>query len=336
MTKQIITVTQAFSKQGLGVVYALLDSGKFKVRTTTSRKDTEEGEALKKKYGDNVEVLVIQNTKQDYLNAFNGAHGVFLISPTISYEDPDFLLKEINGVKEIVDIAVESKVKHLIFSSLDRPPKEAQEEFKDVLIWTPRSELEDYIKTLPIHSSFVSIGYFYSNFLEYYAPTFEEDGALVFSLPGTPGDQLLPYADALVTPGLAARDLFIEFLESPKTSDNGQHLQIVSEYLSGNQMAEIFQRVTGKKAIYRQQNKEDYLAFLSSIGLNQTGKVLLSIFEYPIKYGYFHQTDDTKTKIYKPTTPTIETYEQFLQHSNWKGESIKDFKSTFLKSYKYL
>ncbi|EGG18388.1 hypothetical protein DFA_03882 [Cavenderia fasciculata] len=334
--KKIITITNAFSKQGLGVVYALLSSGKFKVRALTRRNGTVEGEALIKKYGrENVEICIISDQSLDSLTkALNGAHGVFVIT-TVSHQDPKCLEIELNSVKRIADIAVQSKVKHIIFSSLDKPSDQAIKEFKEYLIWTPRTLAEEYIKTLPIHSSFISIAFFFSNFLESFPPTVNESGVTVFSLPDTPGDQLLPYADSLVTPGLAVRDLFVQFIESPETFENGQHLQIVSEYLSGNQMAEIFQRVTGKKAIYKRAEAKEYIEKMKKSGFERKARYNLAVYQYPAKYNYF----DTNNPIYQPSSSsanTIETYEHFLRHCGWKGESSNDFKSKLLSSYGYL
>src|SRR6266853_3251705 len=82
-SKPLITVVGAASKQGRSVAEALLDSGRYRVRALTRRRDSQPAQALARK-GAEVVVAPLELGRQAELTAaMQGSAGAFLMTPPI-------------------------------------------------------------------------------------------------------------------------------------------------------------------------------------------------------------------------------------------------------------
>jgi len=117
MSKPIITVVGATGAQGGSTIQYLVKDGKYHIRALTRNPSSDKSEKLKKL---GVEIVKgdIKN-RDDLVNAFKGAYGVFAVT---SFWDPEIVGKditlELTQGKLMVDVAEEQGVKHFIWSSL--------------------------------------------------------------------------------------------------------------------------------------------------------------------------------------------------------------------------
>ena len=104
--RPLIAVVGASGSQGGGVVRALLDRGKFRVRALTRDPGGYSGPAD--------EVVAADLTRPETLSAaFDGAHGVFLVT---NFWEPG--TDEIGNARNAVAAATSAGVRHFVWSTL--------------------------------------------------------------------------------------------------------------------------------------------------------------------------------------------------------------------------
>ena len=202
-SKPLITVVGASSKQGRSVAEALLDSGRYRVRALTRRRDSQPAQILAQK-GAEVVVAPLEPGKQAELTAaMSGSAGAFLMTPPIVKVPPAEL--EFTLGKELADAAVAAGVGHVVFSGLENVEARTGGT-KWAPHFTDKAKVADHIRSLPIRSSFVYLAFFYTNFLEYYVPQRGKDGITfaIYLPPHIP----MPFCDPLTSAGPAVREIF--------------------------------------------------------------------------------------------------------------------------------
>ena len=196
-------VVGAASKQGRSVAHALLDSGRYRVRALTRRRDSEPAQVLAQR-GAEVVVVPLQPSMQAELTAaMRGSAGAFLMTPPIVKMPPaddEFTLGQ-----ELANAAVAAGVEHMVFSGLENVEARTGGT-KWAPHFTDKARVEAYIRSLPIRSSFVYLAFFYTNIMEYYVPQRGADGlTLAIYLP--PNVRML-FVDPLTATGPAVREMF--------------------------------------------------------------------------------------------------------------------------------
>ncbi|AYN25961.1 NmrA/HSCARG family protein [Buttiauxella sp. 3AFRM03] len=310
--KPVITVVGALSKQGRSVVRTLLESQRYQVRALTRRMDSPQAQELAKLGVEFINVPLEPGHKQDFIQAFKGAHGVFMMTPGITPEAVNASTHETELGKEIADAAVEAGVQHLVFTSLENVDR-ITDGAKWVPHFTDKGRIEDYIRTLPISSSFIMMAFFYTNLLEYYQPRFEGD-TLVFPI-YLPEDFHAPFVDPLTATGPAVLEIF-----DNQNKYTGCALPVVGEFLSPKQIVETFSRVTGIKAAYRPaMTRDEMLQYFPSFA-DMGGLVdeLVGMSDYAVEYGYYSKERDVQWS--RQVNPNALTWEQFLQTTGWQGQ----------------
>src|SRR5471030_3291686 len=116
-TQPLITVVGALSKQGRSVVRSLLESQRYRVRALTRRIDSPEAQELADLGAELLQVPLEPGHKTEFIQAFKGADGVFMMTPGIPPDAQFALTHERELGQEIADAAVEAGVKHLVFTS---------------------------------------------------------------------------------------------------------------------------------------------------------------------------------------------------------------------------
>lgn len=179
---KLITVFGATGNQGGSVIKAILAdavlSKEFKIRGITRDASKPAAQSLVNK---GVEVNAVRiptpsrrflitsdtlqadlNSKDSLVESIRGSHSVFLVTT------PDFMSgqpsQELTHGKNVADVAKELGVQHLIFSSLLHVTETTQGRLKHVLHFDQKAEVERYIRSQNIPSTFVLPGYFMSNF----------------------------------------------------------------------------------------------------------------------------------------------------------------------------
>lgn len=314
-SKPLITVVGALSKQGRSIVHSLLESQRYRVRGLTSRVESLEAKELTSLGAEMIQVPLELGYKTEFFQAFNGAQGVFMMTPGIPPVAPFAVTHETLLGQEIADAAVEAGVQHLVFSSLENV-EEITMGKKWVPHFTDKARIEGYIRTLPIMSSFIYMGFFYTNLLEYYPPHQEGD-TLIFPM-YLPEDFRAPFVDPLTATGPAVLELF-----DHRNKYAGCSLPVIGEILSPRKIVETFTRVTGIKAQYCPAFtlRELLHHFPSYAGMEGLTAEIVGMAEYAFEYGYYRNDRDLLWS--RTINPQSLTWEQFLRESGWKGQSRK-------------
>ena len=310
--KPLITVVGAASKQGRSVAHALLDSGRYRVRTLARRRDSEPAQVLVRRGAEVVVVPLQPGIQAELTAAMRGSVGAFLMTPPIVKVPPaedEFTLGQ-----ELANAAVAAGVEHVVFSGLENVEARTGGT-KWAPHFTDKARVEDYLRSLPIRSSFVYLAIFYTNFLEYYVPQRGAD-SLTFPI-YLPPHIPMPFVDPLTATGPAVR----EMLDHP-TRYAGQSLPVVGEILSAQEMVDTFVHVTGQPARYASAYaREDLLRYFPAFGSNEHFvRELVGMVEYAVEFGYYAPERDLTWS--RKIDPHALTWEQFLKRNNWQGEPL--------------
>lgn len=187
-------------------------------------------------------------------------------------------------------------------------------------LWAPhfteKALVADYIRSLPIRSSFIYMAFFYSNFLEYYVPQRGPDGSLTFAI-YLPPDVLMPFVDPLTATGPAVLEIFDN---SEKYAD--KDLPVVGEMLTARQMVDTFVRVTRQSARYASAyTRKELLQHFPAFAANELlVRELVGMTQYAVEYGYYAPGRDLEWS--RSVDPGALTWEQFLRSNQWQGEQV--------------
>jgi uncharacterized protein YbjT (DUF2867 family) len=304
----LVTVVGAQSKQGRSVTHTLLKSGRYRVRALTRRVDTPEAKSLAEQGAELIAVPLELGRTKEFVSAFRGSQAAFLMTPVLV--PPNSPETEIG--KQQADAAVEAGVKQVIFSSLENVEKITGGK-KYAPHFTDKAKVEDYIRTLPITSSFLILAYYYTNFVEYYPPHSDGD-TLVFPI-YLPKDFRAPFVDPLTAMGPAV----LEMIDNPEKYA-GQTLPVIGDMITPEEMVETFTRVTGKKARYASAfKKEEFLQYFPHFaGLGEFVRESEGMVQYTTEYGYYRSDRDLEWS--RRINPNSDTWEQFLRRTAWRGE----------------
>lgn len=307
-SKPLITVVGALSKQGRSVAHSLLQSGRYRVRALTRRTDSPEAQKLAGEGAELVNVQLEVGHTKELVHAFRSSYGAFLMTPMIL---PPATHETALG-RQQADAAVEAGVQHIVYSGLEDVGK-ITEGKKWAPHFTDKAKVEEYIRTLPVVSSFVYLALYYTNLLEYYQPRMDGD-TLVFPI-YLPKGFRAPFVDPLTAAGPAVLEIF-----DNRDKYAGQSLPVIGDIISPGEMVETFSRVTGKKAKYNSAyTREELLHHFPAFGANEgLVRESLGMVEYAVEYGYFRQDRDLLWS--RKINPETLNWEQFLRSTGWQGQ----------------
>ncbi|MBO9674855.1 MAG: NmrA/HSCARG family protein [Sphingobacteriaceae bacterium] len=308
--KPLITIVGVLGKQGLSAARTLLESGHYRVRGITRRIDSAEAQHLAGLGAELVSIPLNLGYKKDFVEAFRGSQGVFMMTPGIA--PPQTHETEL-GI-ELADAAIEAGVQHIIFSSLENVDK-ITEGRKFAPHFTDKAKIEEYIRTLPVTSSFIYMAFFYTNLMEFYPPRMDGD-TLVFPI-YLPKDFRAPFVDPLTATGPAVLEIF-----SNPEYYAGKSLPVIGDIISPREMVDTFVRVTGKKAAYSSAfTREEMLYHFPEFSSNELlVSEILGMAEYAVEYGYFKKDRDLQWS--RKINANSLTWEQFLRTTGWQGEKL--------------
>jgi uncharacterized protein YbjT (DUF2867 family) len=308
--KPLITVVGVLGKQGLSAARTLLESGRYRVRGITRRTDSPEAQRLIRQGAELISLPLNLGYKKDFVEAFRGSYGVFMMTPSIA--PPQTHEMEL-GI-QLADAAVEAGVQHIIFSSLEDVDK-ITEGKKFAPHFTDKAKIEAYIRSLPITSSFIYMSFFYTNLMEFYPPRMDGD-TLVFPI-YLPKNFPAPFVDPLTATGPAVLEIF----SNPKCYA-GQSLPVIGDIISAQEMIDTFVRVTGKKAVYSSAfTREQMLDHFPEFSTNELlVNEILGMAEYAVEYGYFKKDRDLQWS--RKIDRNSMNWEQFLRTTGWQGEKL--------------
>ncbi|HEY8898740.1 MAG TPA: NmrA/HSCARG family protein [Niastella sp.] len=308
--KPLITIVGVLGKQGFSVANTLLQSGRYRVRGITRRIDSAAALTLAAQGAELVSLPLDVGYKKEYAKAFQGSAGVFMLTPGII--PPANHETELG--KQLADAAIEAGVQHIIFSSLENVDR-ITEGKKFAPHFTDKAKIEEYIRTLPVTSSFIYMAYFYTNLVEFYPPYMKGD-TLIFPI-YLPIDFRAPFVDPLTATGPAV----LEILSNPDQYA-GRSLPVIGDMISPREMVDTFMRVTGKKAAYASAfTREEFLQHFPEFGSNDLlVREIIGMVEYTVENGFFSKDRDLLWS--RQINPNSLTWEQFLRTTGWTGQKL--------------
>jgi uncharacterized protein YbjT (DUF2867 family) len=239
--KKLIAVIGATGHQGGGVVRALQARGQFKVRALT--RNPEKHRELAE------EVVEADLNKPETLKAaFEGAHGVFLVTNFWAYGEAD----ELKQATAAIRAAKDAGVKHFIWSTL--PDVEAISGGRfNVAHFTGKAKIDRIVKEAGFtNHTFVIAPFYYGNFNGTMAPQKQADGSMGWALPLDPTRRVIHMGDINELGNVVAGAF-----AHPDEAGNGEYLPLVGDFMSFNEIVETLNR-QGHNFSYKQVLKESF------------------------------------------------------------------------------
>jgi uncharacterized protein YbjT (DUF2867 family) len=241
--KKLIAVIGATGQQGGAVLRALQTREGFKVRALTRNPDKHRGLA------DEV-VKADLNRLETLQAAFEGAHGVFLV--TNSLEEGSNELKQVTAA---VRAAKDAGVKHFIWSTL--PDVEAISGGKfNAPHFTGKARIDPIVKEAGFaNHTFVIAPFYYQNLVGVLAPQKQADGSAGWALPLDPDVRCIHMGDITELGNIVAGAF-----AHPDQAGNGEYLPLVGDFMSFNEIIDTLNR-QGHKFSFKQVSKEVFATF---------------------------------------------------------------------------
>jgi uncharacterized protein YbjT (DUF2867 family) len=232
--QKLIAVVGATGHQGGAVVQSLRASARFIVRALTR------DPAKHPKLGDEV-VLADFDRPETLKAAFAGAHGVFLV--TNAWEAG---AEEYNQALAGVKAAKDAGVQHLIWSTLPNVEDISRGKIS-VPHFTDKAKIERIVRDAGFtHHTFVIAPFYYQNLLRAMAPQKHADGTSGWALPLDPERRVIHMGD-ITELGRIVAGAFAQ----PEFAGRGEHLPLVGDFLSFNEILATLGRQGNKFSFQR-------------------------------------------------------------------------------------
>ena len=231
--KKLIAVIGATGQQGGGVVRALQAGGQFKVRALSRNPDKHRGLAD--------EVVEADLDRPETLKAaFEGAHGVFLVTD------------EAKQATEAIRAAKDAGVKHFIWSTLPNVEAISGGKF-NVPHFTGKAKIDRIVKEAGfVHHTFVIAPFYYQNLVGALAPQKQADSSLSWALPLDPDERCIHMGDITELGNIVAGAF-----AHPDEAGHGEYLPLVGDFMSFNEIVDTLNR-QGHDLSYKQVPKESF------------------------------------------------------------------------------
>jgi len=308
--KKLIVVSGATGAQGGSVVNSLLATGHYKIRGLTRKPDSDKAKALAAK---GVEVVKCDlSVKEDVKKALKDADIAWIVTNfwDKSIVGTDVKEEERQG-KMIADVAKETGLNWLIYSSLPDTTTESGGKYSEIVHFAGKNHVEQYIRTLGIpNTTFVYLGFYCQN-LGTFAPLIPKGNEVEAAFPYLGENDALPLIDAETDTG----PIVAKIIEEGPSKWNGKKVPVAAEYRTLKQIVDTLTKVTGKPHKFRTLSDEDIAKELSSMN-NDEFKQMYKWFK---EYGYYGKDNEVKDiSIAKKLHPNIKNYEQYLLQAHGK------------------
>ncbi|OLY94248.1 Uncharacterized conserved protein YbjT, contains NAD(P)-binding and DUF2867 domains [Cnuella takakiae] len=287
MEKKIIAVVGASGLQGSGVVNALKKEGSFNVRAITRNPSKYQGKADEVVQADLMDLASM-------INAFKGAHGVFVV--TNFWEGAD----EVAQGKIAVEAAKKVKVNHFVWSTLPNVEEISKGRF-DVPQFTGKAKVDEVVKNAGFANyTFVQPPCYFQNFKGQLAPQKQPDGSVGWTLPIDPTKKSIHMAD-INDLGKVVAGAYLH----PAKVGSGSYLSLSAALYSFNDILEDF-KANGKDYSFHYVPAEVFSSFFEgAAGVAQ----LLAYYE---SYTYMGPNSEDQIRMAKEIAT-----EPFVSFNEW-------------------
>src|ERR1700733_6049314 len=223
--KEVIAVVGATGQQGGSVVRALRAGNQFNVRALTRNP------AKHRELADEV-VEADLNRPETLASAFQGAHGVFLVT---NFQEHG--ANELKQATAAVRAAKDAGVKHLVWSTL--PDVEAISGGKlHVPHFTGKAKVDQIVKEagFPNHT-FVIAPFYYQNLIGVLGPQKQPNGSAGWTLPLDPTVKSIHMGDIT-----ELGDVVAGAFAHPDQAGHGEYLPLVGDFLSFNEIIDTLKQ----------------------------------------------------------------------------------------------
>ncbi|KAG0238007.1 hypothetical protein BGW41_008272 [Actinomortierella wolfii] len=283
---KLLVVFGATGNQGGSVVKHIARdpvlSKEYRIRAVTRDPSKPEAKALTN-LGHNIEVVQGDvNDVSSLERVLKGAHSVFAV--TVSIYDGHVEEHELTTGKAIADAAVAAGAQYIIYSSLPSIKEVSGGKYTHGGHFDSKFEVEQYIRSLPIKSSFFSPGPFMQNYHTFLAPKPKGDGSYVLGHIFTPQTQF-PLIDIDDTGAFVAAAL------ADPVKFEGKVMTAAAEVLTMEEIVQVLSKASGKKVVYEQIPVSTFRTFLPATMVDY----MVDMFLYIQDFGYYGP--DTKALV---------------------------------------
>jgi uncharacterized protein YbjT (DUF2867 family) len=282
---KLLTILGATGNQGGSLAnYVVSDpilSKEYSIRAVTRDTQKPAAKALAAKG-----IEVVQGDLDDIDSikaAFKGTHTVFAVTTTIY--DEQLKAREVRQGNFLADAAVEASVQYLIWSTLPSPTLESKGKYAKVESFDSKYEVEQYIRGLPIKSSFFAPSSFMQNYAVMMAPHPVGDGTFAISNVVRP-DTKFPHINIEGDTGK-----YIGAILAEPGKFEGKVLSAATNFWSLAETAQILTHLTGKTVKYNQIPVDMFKGFLPPHGAECITEMML----YCEDIGYYGR--ESKEKV---------------------------------------
>jgi uncharacterized protein YbjT (DUF2867 family) len=210
--------------------------------------------------------------------ALKGASYVFFLTTTQYTGNTREV--ETRQAKSVCEAALKAGVQYIIFSSMSHPFKISNGVLTHVSHFDSKAEIETYIRSLPIKSSFFAPASFMQNFLTHVRPRPSSSGDGTFVLADIlPDDTEVPYIDITDT------GKWVGAILADPDNYAGKFFAAAEGFYTHKQAAEIISKVTGKTVKHVKLPDEVVKGFFPE-GMREA---LYEMWVLNREYGYFGQ-----------------------------------------------
>jgi uncharacterized protein YbjT (DUF2867 family) len=243
--RKAIAVVGATGQQGGAVVRALQAGNQFKVRALTRNP------AKHRELADEV-IQADLNRPETLAAAFEGAHGVFLVTNFWKGGTEEF-----NQAAAAVRAAKDAGVKHLVWSTLPNVEAISGGKFH-VPHFTGKAKVDRIVKEagFPNHT-FVIAPFYYQNLIGVLAPQKLADGFVGWVLPLDPTVRSIHMGDIT-----ELGDIVTGAFAHPDQTGHGEYLPLVGDFMSFNEIVDTLNR-QGHDFSFKQVPKEVFAGFFA-------------------------------------------------------------------------
>lgn len=251
MSKKVLVIG-ATGAQGIPVVRALVEGRRYEVTIFTRDASSSRSKALLELPG----VTAFQGNMMDEKDIHDAFRGVDCVYCNLD----GFAIGEVNetfwGIR-LFEVAAEVGIKHYVWGSLDYLQKKSGYNPKYRCgHYDAKGRVAEFILQQRPKSMAVSVltSGPYMEMLQdgMFMPITLENGTLVFAHPMGEGEVPMMHLDDI---GRYARWIF----DHPEES-NGMNLEVATEHVGWRYLVECVQKVTGKKAVFKDLEQSEYFA----------------------------------------------------------------------------
>ncbi|TGO25352.1 hypothetical protein BPAE_0082g00380 [Botrytis paeoniae] len=235
--------------------------------------------------------------------ALTNVHTVFFMTlPDFSSNAVEI---EYHNGKTIVDVAIEMGVQYIIFSTLPDVSALSKGKYTKVTAFDAKAKIEQYIRSLAIKSSFISLSSFMQNFQvqDFLAPRAAADGTWVMSR-HTSSKMPFPLLDAVGDAGK-----FVGAILASPDKYEGKTFYAAAKIYTMEEIVAALSKSSGKTIVYKQVETDD---FKSSITF--AAEMFAEYFSFCEEFGYWGPGSEEKVVwAVENARGRLATLEEFLE-----------------------